>query len=320
MRYLLGGALLLFLVGGCSDRAQCAPRTLYLTLQFPSAQADGGDDGGDSMDGGAGGDPLAEVDKVRVTVTAKGQTGSDVVTRKAGRNTTVVKVTFTSYPEGEQAVVKTEAMRGDLRVYENPPTTVLLKAGCTAVPILMGINGCGAGTGFCDDTHCHDLQTESVNCGACGKQCPSGLICQSGRCECPAGLTSCDVNGTISCVDLTSDKTNCGECGNQCPSTSPSCNSGKCGCYPGNTACETGCTDITRDRNNCGSCGLRCTGTNSDCYNSQCVPPCSLSETRCSGSCVNLEHDSYNCGSCGNRCSDRGYACCKTYQCTDTCY
>ncbi|MCA9878262.1 MAG: hypothetical protein KC442_10790 [Thermomicrobiales bacterium] len=38
---------------------------------------------------------------------------------------------------------------------------------------------------------CVDAQNDSLNCGACGNGCATGLICQNGVCACPGGQTSC---------------------------------------------------------------------------------------------------------------------------------
>ena len=271
-------------------------KTLYLTLQFPSVQADGGDGGG-SLDGGVGGDPLAGVDKVRLTVTAKGQTGSGIINRKAGQNTMVIKVTFTSYPQGEQAVVKIEALRGDLMVYENPPAPIQLAAGCTAAEISIGIGGCSQGTAFCDGSTCHDLLTEAANCGTCGSQCPSGSICQSGRCSCPSGMSLCDINGMAKCVDLSSDKANCGSCGRLCSGATSSC-------------CSGNCKNVISDPSNCGSCNNICQAGVS-CNSGTCTPQCPAGQMLCQGTCVDINYDPLNCGACGHACTGSQSRCCE---------
>jgi hypothetical protein len=105
---------------------------------------------------------------------------------------------------------------------------------------------CIGGQAVCDKTglsycpgitssnpECTDLQTDNLNCGACGKS--------SGRAECIKGVTACspprtletDMDGPL-CIDLTSDQYNCGAVGKTCTAISgatqgPQCHNSKCG-------------------------------------------------------------------------------------------
>jgi hypothetical protein len=75
---------------------------------------------------------------------------------------------------------------------------------------------CGIGLSRCLDT-CVDLDTDLVNCGACGNPCPVQQFCNGGICDniCSGAVTFC--NGQ--CVDFTSDDNNCGSCGFACAAT-----------------------------------------------------------------------------------------------------
>jgi hypothetical protein len=78
----------------------------------------------------------------------------------------------------------------------------------------------------CGDA-CVDLQSDRLNCGACGAMCPGISVCIAGRCRtgtmCPPGQFMC----ASSCVDLQTDAMNCGACGNIC-SRDTACVSGSC--------------------------------------------------------------------------------------------
>jgi hypothetical protein len=152
---------------------------------------------------------------------------------------------------------------------------------------------------------CVNTNSDSANCGSCGKTCPSAQDCETGACSCPlAGQTLCGAQ----CTNTSFDPANCGTCGQQCGegegccsgsctqmNTVENCGGGGCGapCQPPSNACCSGtCADTSNDAQNCGSCGNSCQS----------------GFTCCNGTCTQLG-TSKNCFSCGDACGD-GYDCC----------
>jgi hypothetical protein len=109
---------------------------------------------------------------------------------------------------------------------------------------------CGAGQMMCGSA-CTPVTNNAQNCGACGKACGNGQVCEAGQCVCSPGLLSC--NG--SCVGSTA--THCGSCTTMCTGTDV-CSNGSCqsGCQAGETQCPDGaCVSPTSgDAMHCGSC------------------------------------------------------------------
>lgn len=109
------------------------------------------------------------------------------------------------------------------------------------------------------DPFCANLQTDSNNCGACGKTCPGGTACVNGACgpcrtDADCGSRTC-CDGT--CVDVTNDPFDCGRCANTCA------NGGLC--------CGAVCT-APDDILNCGKCDGVC-APGEVCIGFQCVTP-----------------------------------------------
>jgi endo-1,4-beta-D-glucanase Y len=124
---------------------------------------------------------------------------------------------------------------------------------------------------------CTDVTT-TQNCGACGKTCGNGQVCQSGSCQCGAGLLLC--NGQ--CV--ASDSSHCGSCTTTCSGTQV-CSNNVCStsCGAGQMQCSGGaCANLASDNANCGSCGRVCSG-GSTCQNSNCA--CAGGQPLCGTMC-----------------------------------
>ena len=143
---------------------------------------------------------------------------------------------------------------------------------------------------------CTSVQTDNLNCGACGKSCGNGQTCNNGSCSCSNGYLSC--NG--SCVASNAD--NCGSCGMKC-SNGQVCNNGSCSssCPSGSMMCSDNACSSNSDPAHCGTSCTAC-GTGASCSNGSCG--CSVSgQQLCNGTCIDTTSNSNNCGSCGHACS-----------------
>jgi hypothetical protein len=175
---------------------------------------------------------------------------------------------------------------------------------------------CSAGFGDCDYSSFNgcetNTRTDTLNCGGCGRACPSGQSCSDGRCvgpispTCPPGRTDCRRSFTSGpvCVDLAVERTDCGRCGYGCWSDEI-CSSGSCRvCPSGQVACNNVCTNIRTSAANCGGCGIVC-GSGQACLAGVCTTPCASGQIMCGGACTSTQTDTNNCGACGNVCPVR---------------
>ena len=173
------------------------------------------------------------------------------------------------------------------------------------------VGPCGPGSYSKCGSTCVNEQSDYQNCGKCGNQCASGLVCSHGACTavCGGSTTHCGND----CIDPGSDVNNCGGCGKQCPPGNV-CSKGSCAltCQTGLTNCAGDCVDVTQDDDNCGGCGSPCAG-GQVCVASQCVATCQSGWVSCpagdSGTtCVDPKNDPNNCNGCGKTCP-QGYFC-----------
>lgn len=167
---------------------------------------------------------------------------------------------------------------------------------------------CAAGETVCADK-CVDVATDSANCGACGRVCPTGETCAGGACatttptgcstntDCPSGEV-CVAN---TCVLCGGTNANC--------TTGADCCSGICGasnlCAGAAVDAAVGCTTNAE----CPS--------GEECVDNACASPvdagpdatdamaCTGGMTLCAGVCVDLTSDPANCGMCGDACDVR---------------
>jgi hypothetical protein len=156
---------------------------------------------------------------------------------------------------------------------------------------------CGAGQTTCG-SQCVNAGSDPQNCGGCGKTCGAGQTCQSGSCQCQAGLLSCGG------VCVSSDATHCGGCTTACPSGQV-CSVGACAtsCPSGTTQCSNGaCANINgNDALNCGGCGITCP-SGAVCNAGACG--CSVAgQMLCGAGCIDTTTSTANCGACNHACS-----------------
>jgi hypothetical protein len=85
---------------------------------------------------------------------------------------------------------------------------------------------CPAGTNDCGDDICSVLALDPQNCGACGKACSSGEVCNDGACGVPCAFPA-DQRCDGECVELNDDPRHCGACDNAC-AASQMCFAGEC--------------------------------------------------------------------------------------------
>jgi hypothetical protein len=180
-------------------------------------------------------------------------------------------------------------------------------------------------------------QTDTSNCGTCGKVCPTPAnatsTCVAGACgmSCAVGYLDCDMMTADGCeVNGQTDPANCNGCGQACvvANATAGCAAGACtvaSCDAGFTDCDmvaaNGCEVATgADPTNCGGCGFKCSTKNvatAGCAGGVCAPLCTAPFLDCSagagnvdtGCTVNSGNDVTNCGACGNVCA-AGDKCC----------
>jgi hypothetical protein len=188
-------------------------------------------------------------------------------------------------------------------------------------------------TGGYDDGCETNTQSDTGNCGGCGKVChiangtPS---CNAGSCainNCGGTFRDCDGSPSTGCeVNIATSTLNCGGCGaagQDCSAkyahatsscsmsacTTPVCLSGYGDCAGGLAdGCET---NTTNNPTHCGGCNLGCTTeadahvSSNSCSSSVCSPACDEGWATCSNprfGCTTQLGTVQNCSECGEAC------------------
>lgn len=187
--------------------------------------------------------------------------------------------------------------------------------------LLLSAAGCGddfsthpwakeGAAGPAGKVHCGDtwvtLETDPLNCGACGVGCTNEQVCSNGKCALFCEQPQVDCGGI--CADLASDAAHCGSCVGAC-ANDHRCVDGACKleCISSYSPCGDRCVDLKADAEACGTCGTTC-AKGELCDAGACKLPCIGGTSQCGESCVDLLHDATHCGGCGKAC-DAGWVC-----------
>ncbi len=187
-------------------------------------------------------------------------------------------------------------------------------AKCTGDQCAVG--RCFAGFADCNamwDDGCESDLATPETCGACGKNCAAGEVCDSGTCAAACTFPRTNCGGR--CRDISSDPAACGACAAAvCPAVhgTASCVNGACGlaCDSGFATCgsTSGCLSNLQSGpsgTSCGACNTPCAaavGESAICTAGACVKACLAGYTACGGTCVDAKVDAANCGACGVAC------------------
>ncbi|MCA9598960.1 MAG: hypothetical protein KC776_36870 [Myxococcales bacterium] len=224
----------------------------------------------------------------------------------------------------------------------NAPNAVAKCTGdlCDLGDCQPGFANCNGNTGDGCEV---ELDTNPLNCGACGNDCtvkgPTWIVCKGGECkqsDCPTGEADCDQD-EICETNITNDVNNCKLCGVQCSfaNAAASCVNSSCtmgSCDAGYADCNNqdidGCEINTQtDTDNCGGCNTQCQSTNAvtECKNGKCSPSCANGWGDCDGNpnngCETPLTTVNDCGACHTKCTAApagGTAACQG-SCTFTC-
>lgn len=121
--------------------------------------------------------------------------------------------------------------------------TVIAECGSPALGDLCAPPQTGCGDGA--SAYCASLQSDNLNCGACGTTCSATTSCVRGVCApfvADAGVVTADAGADV--VDVVT-----ADVGADVP---PAC------AAPTPTLCGATCTNTMTDSNNCGACGTVC--------------------------------------------------------------
>ncbi|MEM6955520.1 MAG: hypothetical protein AAF645_07510 [Myxococcota bacterium] len=212
---------------------------------------------------------------------------------------------------------------------------LVMLAGCGS-PIVGA--ECAEGFVPCDNV-CVSLESDRLNCGACGTICSVEQLCIQGSCAVPPDADmDASVDGSMDMLldrfvdgnnffdandgdpDGGGDGGGDGDGGDGGGDGDGGDGGGDgdggdgggdgdvdggppvCACDIGEQCCSDVCVQPDRDPANCGGCGIRC-GAAEFCADSSCEPICAAPLELCGAVCIDTTSDRDNCGGCGIRCA-----------------
>jgi hypothetical protein len=203
------------------------------------------------------------------------------------------------------------------------PDIVLVDSG-VAPPDAAAMDVADASAEAGDSGCSANLSSDPLNCGACGRACPSGpnstAACVMGACSlvCAANFGDCDRLASNGCELRIDTPSACGSCTTMCSGSTPLCSGGRCasGCAMGETLCNGMCVNTNTNPSHCGGCMRGCASapdTNPTCTAGMCGITCNSGYGNCNGSTadgceVNTTNDPNNCSACGTVCPTRANA------------
>jgi hypothetical protein len=153
---------------------------------------------------------------------------------------------------------------------------------------------CPSGNIWCGGNggRCVAPANDRNNCGACGTVCGGQLVCNGGKCGCPAGQKSCGGTVCVPMADCCAGQKKCGD--GRCIATAACCETCGTGSACTNGTCVGTCVDAT-----CGTC-KKCNPEKTACVTNEggaCGSPqngtctgttcgCKATEEICGGKCI----------------------------------
>ena len=150
---------------------------------------------------------------------------------------------------------------------------------------------------------CRDLSADLENCGACGRVCGSGQVCNQGTCApLPMDCTLATCGAGYSCDPLSRRCVTGCRLSTDCP-MGATCQQGQCQCAAMNHACGQTCVSnaaVTSCGNRCTVCPAPAANGVASCTAGACGFACAPGFVASGASCVDIDECRIDNGGCGS--------------------
>lgn len=165
-----------------------------------------------------------------------------------------------------------------------------------------GSSDCAGTLALCATT-CRDLSADVENCGACGRVCGSGQVCNQGTCApLPMDCTLATCGAGYSCDPLTRRCVTGCRLSTDCP-MGATCQQGQCQCPSMNHACGQRCVPnqaVISCGNRCTACPQPAANGVAACTAGACTFACTPGFVSAGVSCVDVNECLVDNGGCGS--------------------